>query len=224
VKIRSNHRLPVLRGNRGKKIMNNKIQNLLEQAAQQARSSETGESSVTFASRALSEVSEAEDLFYRLRQKLFQVEKWNAESFLTSFALFDKNGTARAGEFAVVGDFIRLSMTGSGKDDWVEIIEIHDALDEAVVTVKPSHDPIENQPNKNTTSHFFTDDSTNNFCLVKNRETLSFYVIGLNEKTNTDETKNLIETVRNVTIANIGCYFGIQKGEWKSFCSNFLNK
>jgi hypothetical protein len=203
--------------------MNNKIQNLLEQAAQQARSSESGESSVTFSSRALSDISEAEDLFYRLRQKLFQIEKWNAESFLTSFALFDKNGTARAGESAAVGDFIRLSLTGSGKDDWVEIIEIQDQPDEAIVTVKPAHNPTENQPDKNTTSHFFTDDSTNNFCLVKNRETLSFYVIGLNEKTNTDATGNFIETARNVAVANIGSYFGIQKSEWKIFCNNFLN-
>jgi hypothetical protein len=202
--------------------MNNKIQHLLEQAARQAKSSETAESSVTSASRALSEISEAENLFRRLRQKLFQVEKWNAESFLTSFALFDKNGVARAGESAAVGDFIRLSLTGSGKNDWVEIIEIHDAPDEAVVTVKPSYDPTGNQPNEAATSHFFTDDSTNNFCLGKNRETVSFYVIGLDEKTNTEKTENFIETVRNVAVANVGSYFGIQKSEWKIFCNNFL--
>ncbi len=208
--------------------MNNKIQNLLEQAAHQARSAATEESSVTFSTRALSDISEAENLFSRLRQKLFQIEKWNAESVLTSFALFDKNGNARAGAesaaaAAAVGDFVRLSLTGSGKDDWVEITEIHDAPDEAVVTVKPSYNPTENQPDKNTTSHFFTGDSTNNFCLVKNRETVSFYVIGLSEKTNTDKTENFIETARNVAVANLGSYLGIQTSEWKIFCENFLD-
>lgn len=203
--------------------MNDKIQNLLAQAKRQARSSESGESSIASSSRALSDVSDAENLFHRLRQKLFQIEEWNAESVLTSFALFDRNGTARDSESsAVVGDFIRLSLTGSGKNDWVEIVEIHDSTDEAVVTVKPSYDPTENQPDKDATSHFFTDDSTNNFCLGKNRETVSFYVIGLCEKTNTSKTENFIETVRNVAVANIGSYLGIQKGEWQNFCKNFL--
>jgi hypothetical protein len=104
----------------------------------------------------------------------------------------------------------------------VKIIEIIHEQDEAIVSVKPSYNPTENQPDKNATSHFFTDDAINNFCLGKNRETVSFYVIGLNEKTNTNETENFIETVRNVAVANVGSYLGIQKSEWKIFCENFL--
>ncbi len=204
------------------KTMNNKIQNLLEQAERQARISETGESSITFASRAFSDADEAENSFNHLKQKLFHIRSWNAESFLTSFELFDKDGKPSRRESAVVGDFIRLSLAGSGKDDWVKIIEITEEPDEAVISVKPSYNPTENQPDKNATSHFFTNDSTNNFCLGKNRETLIFHVIGLDEKTNTNETENFIETVRNVAVSNIGCYSGIQKSEWKIFCKNFL--
>src|SRR6476469_1566783 len=44
------------------------------------------------------------------------------------------------------------------------------------------------EPDKNVTSHFFTSDATNNFCLEKRDAVVSFYVIGLSEKTNTDET------------------------------------
>lgn len=206
------------------KIMNNKIQNLLAQAERQAQSSETGESSVTFATRAFSDETGAESSFNHLKQKLFHIRSWNSESFLTSFELFDQNGKPNQRETAAVGDFIRLSLTGSGKDDWVKIIEITEETDEAIVRVKPSHDPTGNQPDKNATSHFFTDDSTNNFCLGRNRETVSFYVIGLNEKTNTNKTESFVETVRNVAVANIGSYLGIQKGEWKIFCENFLKE
>ncbi len=202
--------------------MNDKIQNLLAQAEAQARTSETGESSITFASRAFSDATEAEDSFKHLKQKLFHIRSWNAESFMTSFELFDKDGKPNQRETAAVGDFMRLSLAGSGKDDWVKIIEITEKPDEAIVSVKPSYNPTENQPVKNATSHFFTDDSTNNFCLGKNRETVIFYVIGLNEKTNTSETENFIEIVRNVAVSNIGCYLGIQKSEWKIFCDNFL--
>jgi hypothetical protein len=51
---------------------------------------------------------------------------------------------------------------------------------------------------------------------------VSFYVIGLSEKTNTDETESLVGKARNVAVANIGSYFGIQTGEWKTFCKNLL--
>lgn len=202
--------------------MNDKIRRLLKQAEQQKKDSETGESSVTFANRSFSGEAEAEKTFNRLKQKLFRIDAWNAESFLTSFELFDKNGNPSQKESAVVGDFIRLSLAGSGKDDWVKIVEITEEPDETIVSVKPSYNPSENQPEKNATSHFFTGDSTNNFCLGKNRETVSFYVIGLDEKTNTNETENFIETVRNLAVANIGSYLGIQKSEWKTFCENFL--
>jgi hypothetical protein len=90
------------------------------------------------------------------------------------------------------------------------------------VTIKPSHDPTDKDSDKDATSHFFTSDATNNFCLEKRDAVVSFYVIGLSEKTNTDETENLVERARNVAVANIGSYFGIQKGEWKTFCRKFL--
>lgn len=202
--------------------MSNKIQRLLEQAERQKQSAETGESSIASASRAFPETSGAEKFFKNLREKLFRVREWNAESTLTSFELFDRSGNVANGENAVAGDFIRLSMVGAGKNDWVEIVEILDEADEAVVTVKPSPNPTEDAPDKAATSHFFTSDSTNNFCLGKTGEIVSFYVIGLSEKTNTDETENFIEKARNVAVSNVGSYLGIQKGEWQTFCENFL--
>jgi len=201
--------------------MNSKIQNLLEQAVAQAESSTAEVSSVTNATRNCSSETEAKNVFQRLIQKLFNIEQWNAESNLSSFALFDENGFAKMEKIPAVGDFIRISLPGSGKDDWVKIVEIHDAADEIVLTVQPSLNPTDKEDNS-TTSHFFTNDSTNNFCLQKKGIELNFYVIGLGEKSNIKDTSGIVETVRNFATANIGHFLGIQKAQWQNFCDNFV--
>ncbi|MEJ7700568.1 MAG: hypothetical protein WKF71_13095 [Pyrinomonadaceae bacterium] len=202
--------------------MSNKMQNLLKQAEQQAKSSDPEESSVTCSNRTFSNDSEAEDFFAKLKEKLLCIKEWNAESVLTSYELFDASGTVCQRKTAAIGDFIRLSLHGSGKYDWVKIIAVDDAPDEIVLSVKPSFNPTEKQPKNDVTSHFFTSEATNNFCVRRKENIINFCVIGLNEQTNTEETKNFVETARNFATANIGSYFGIQKAEWKIFCENFL--
>jgi hypothetical protein len=199
--------------------MNRRISRLLEEAERQKRS---GESTVTSESRSFPNSADADGFFEDLRPELFRVSEWNGKTTLTSFESFDEKGNLADRVTALVGDFIRLTMTGSGKYDWVRVIEIVDKAGEAIVTIKPSHDPTDKDPDKDATSHFFNSDATNNFCLEKRDAVVSFYVIGLSEKTNTDETESLVERARNVAVANIGSYFGIQKGEWKTFCRKFL--
>ena len=201
--------------------MYSKIQDLLEQAAAQAKSSTAEVSSVSNATRNCLTETEAENVFQRLTQKLFHIEQWNAESNLSSFALFDENGCAKTEKIVAVRDFVRITLPGSGKDDWVKIVEIHDAADEIVLTIQPSHNPTDEE-NEPTTSHFFTADSTNNFCLQKNGLKLNFYVIGLCEKSNTEDTSGIVETARNFATANIGHFLGIQKAQWQHFCDNFV--
>ncbi len=201
--------------------MNNKIQNLLEQAAAQAESPSAEVSSVTNATRNCSTEIEIENVFQQLKQKLFHIEQWNAESNLSSFALFDENGSAQTEKIAAVGDFVRITLPSPGKDDWVKIVEIYETADEIVLTIQPSHNPTDEE-NQSTTSHFFTADSTNNFCLQKQGSKINFYVIGLSEKSNTEDTSGIIETVRNFATANIGHFLGVQKAQWQNFCDNFV--
>ena len=202
--------------------MNKRIQRLLEEAEAQKHSLGAGESSITSASRSFPKTHDADEFFNELRPEFFRVREWNQRATLTSFELFGEKGDISERQNAVVGDFIRLSMAGTGKYDWVKIIEIIDEPGEAILTIKPSYDPTENRPDKNTISHFFTSEATNSFCLERSNAIVSFYVIGLSEKTNTDETENFVEKVRNVAVSKVGPYFGIQKGEWKTFCANFL--
>jgi hypothetical protein len=201
--------------------MKKTIPRLLEEAERQKHSSSNGDSSVTSESRSFPNRGEAERFFEQLRQELFRVSEWNGKTTLTTFELFDEKGKPSYRP-AKVGDFIRVRMAGSGKHDWVRVIDTVDETGQGIVTIKPSHDPTAKEPDTRATSHFFTSEATNNLCLEKKDAVVSFYVIGLSEKTNTDETESLFEKSRNVAVANIGSYFGIQKGEWKTFCANFL--
>jgi hypothetical protein len=198
--------------------MSGKIQNLLQQA-----SKEPNTSSVSFAKRNFTDEKQAAAFFPEVKVKLLNLENWNKNAGLSSFELFDENGTVKADKTIHKGDFNRISLKGSGKYDWVKIIDIYQGENEFVITVKPTYDPTGDNPDKTKVSHFFTREATNNFCLQKDDKSLALYVIGLGEKQNVSETENVIETTRNIAVANLGSYLGIQKGEWTTFCENFLS-
>ena len=179
------------------------------------------ESSVSSAEKTFSDETEAARFFSMLRTKILRIDEWNKHAMLSEFWLFDENGKERQNGILEVGAFIRISLKGSGKYDWVKIINIDETANEFIITVKPTFDPTADELDKTVISHFFTDEATNNFCLLKDGKKISFYVIGLNEKQNTSETKNALETVRNVAV-NAAAYVGIQEGEWEKFCHSFL--
>jgi hypothetical protein len=198
--------------------MSGKIQNLLKEA----ETSEDGKSSVTSAERAFESAEETLEAFDSFKKKLYDINRWEADSGVSAFQLFDENGKGLETKQAQEGNFVRISLPGSGKYDWVKIVDIHDTSDEIVITVQPARDPTEKEADKAATSHFFTSDSRNNFCLQKQDKALAIYVIGLHEKPNISESGGVIETVRNVAAASFG-WLGFQKIEWKTFCENFIS-
>lgn len=198
--------------------MSEKIQSLLKTA----ESSDDGKSSVTCARRDFESIEETVKVFAALRQKLYDINRWETESGVTAFQLFDESGEPLETSKAQKENFVRITLPGSGKDDWVKIVDIHDAADEVVITVQPAYDPTEKETDRDTTSHFFTSDSRNNFCLQKEEKAAAIYVIGLHEKPNVSETGSVLEKARNVAAAAFG-WLGFQKIEWKTFCENFLD-
>jgi hypothetical protein len=202
--------------------MSSKIEKLLHTAKAQAESASSEQSSTASAERRFADAEEAAAAFVRLREKLLHVRRWNEHSGVNNYALFDENGTDLGDSAAEINNFICISLPGTGKNDWVKIIDFYQFADEAILTVQPSYNPTETQPDKSVTSHFFTAEATNNFCLERIDETVNFYVIGLNEKSNTADTKNLLESARNLAAANIGSLTGFQLAEWKTFCERFL--
>lgn len=192
-----------------------KTDSLLEQAR-----SDENHSSVSSAEKTFADEAASAKVFSTLKAKLFDVREWNAHAMLSSFALFGENGHASQTEKITEGAFLRISLTGTLKYDWVRVTGIYEAADEFIITVKPTYDPTSDD--KTVVSHFFTDESTNNFCLARRAATVELWVIGLNEKFNSDETSGALETARNAAV-NLGSYLGIQRGEWEKFCHHFLD-
>ena len=196
--------------------MKYKVDDLLERAERDPE-----HSSVASAEKAFADESEAAGAFSLLKSKLENVEQWNAHGMLSAFELFDENGSELQTEKFAVGQFLRISLTGALKYDWVRVVDIDDSKDEFIIRVKPTFDPTGEAPDKSVISHFFTDESINNFCLVRKAETVTMRVVGLNEKFNSRETGGALETVRNAAV-NLGSYLGVQRGEWEKFCHHFM--
>lgn len=198
---------------------NHQMQFKTEELQKQAESSRN-DSSINGAKREFDNQQAAAEFFAHLKSKIFDLEAWNSEGALSKYAMFDESGREITNKPLAENDFIRLSLKGSGKYDWVRVMRIHQTPSEIVISVKPTFDPTSDD--QDSISHFFTSEATNNFCLLKNDKTVMFYVIGLDEKTNTDETGSLLEKARNFAAANVGSYFGVQSAEWTKFCRSFL--
>lgn len=202
--------------------MSGKIHDLLSQANAQKLSESREQSSLAHAERKFASTSEAETAFRDLKEKLLYIKAWNTNARFMRFSHFNQSGIEQKEVKAQISDFLCVHLTASGKNDWVEIVSINDDENEFVLTVCPSHNPTNSDSDETATSHFFTSDSNNNFCLARRDSSVSIYVIGLNEKSNIDEAETTLEAVRNAALANFGYYSGIQQSEWQSFCENFL--
>lgn len=196
--------------------MKYKTEELLEQARLDENHSSLSSAEKTFADEA-----EAARVFGVLKAKLSDIDEWNAHSMLSSFEIFDERGQKLETKKPAVGEFLQISLKGTMKYDWVRVTDIYETAEEFIVTVSPTFDPTDESTDKSVTSHFFTGESTNNFCLLRRGDRVGLYVIGLNEKMNTQETDGTLETVRNAAV-NLGSYLGLQRGEWEKFCHHLM--
>lgn len=199
-------------------MKNGKVSELLAKAK-----ADKNHSSITTAEKTLLSEDEARRVFERVKTGLLSLAQWNENAGISSYELFNEAGEKLKKDEFAVGDFERIWLKGSGKFDWVKVLDFFEAENEFVLTVKPAFDPTGENAEKRFTSHFFTDDATNNFCVVIDFKTVKFLVIGLDEKMNTTETENALETTRNLAV-KLSTYLGIQNGEWKRFAENFVEK
>jgi hypothetical protein len=183
----------------------------------------TDEFSITCGERRFSDELAARSYLEDLKSRLVDLSQWNACSGLSSYELFDGDGSPVHDKRIKPGYFLQITLHGSGKSDWVRIEEVFESPDELIITVKPIYDPTGDPPQTGTISHFFSSEATNNFCVFREDDKVSLYVIGLNERLNSSHTSGVLETARNTAVANLGYYLGIQKSEWKKFCKSFLN-
>jgi hypothetical protein len=192
----------------------------IESLLERANTSPDNDTSVVVAERAFMNAEDCAAFFEKVKASLFRIEEWNKNS-TSDYELFDETGRVVDSGLITVGTSVRIKVHGTGKHDWVRVVEILDGAGEVVLKVKPGIDPT-NRSGDGSISHFFGPAAENNFCIARRDGAISFSVIGLNQVQNTEFSDGVVESARNAAVANIGYYTGLQGAVWKQFSSNFL--
>ena len=93
--------------------------------------------SVNYGEREFENERDAAVFLNDLKKRLVDIKKWNQHGGLSSYELFDQNGVP-VGRPIAAGLFIRITLAGSGKPDWVRVENDFESPDEIVITVKPT--------------------------------------------------------------------------------------
>jgi hypothetical protein len=195
---------------------------ITEQLIKAANSSAENDTSINAAKRSFESDAAAKRFFETASLNLRRIDIWNKCGSASEYAIFNAAGSDVGKDPIEKGVFIRIYLQSTGKCDWVRVVSVQEDEDEIVITVRPSYDPTRQPPDTSVVSHFFSHEATNNFCLVRDGTSVSFYVIGIGEKQNIRDAGGVVEAARNVAAANLGYYLGIQNAEWKTFCDTFL--
>jgi hypothetical protein len=174
--------------------------------------------------------SEAKKLFALASHRLLDVNSWDkiCGPMSAVFKLTDKNGVEING-LAKPGDHFQIDVPGPGPVagdgfDWVEIEAMDDqrnptGKEESVtLRVRPSPSPKNKNPD---TAHFFSEDATSSFRVVRNGSVVRAEVHGRNETPNT-ETTSTIDKLRNAVVGT-GAKAGMSTPQWKSLVKGLLN-
>jgi hypothetical protein len=154
-----------------------------------------------------------------------KINEWNVKAGKnpTEFHIYNKDKSQSVQENDVVKIKIPAPENKLGNGfDWVivrkiQMIEKTD-LKVSLLQMKPHSCP-ENSNGK--TAHFYKDDASSTFILVKKDKTIQFSIHGRNEIPNTRKI-GFLNSCRNFFVAN-GGIFGGSKVQWQDFAEEFIN-
>ena len=165
----------------------------------------------------------AKQKYKKIKNKLLDINNWHiiAEGLSGIFILTDDQGKDKKG-LPKVDDFIKIKIpipgpiSGEGFD-WVKIENIQESFDSnedneyLFFTLRPGTNP---HDESEVTAHFYTNESTNSFSLVREKEKITVSINGRNEVPNKSQSEG-IDKIRNQGIA-IGAIFGMADPQWKN--------
>ncbi|HWA35584.1 MAG TPA: hypothetical protein VG737_15690, partial [Cyclobacteriaceae bacterium] len=173
---------------------------------------------------------EAAEKFQSTANRLLNVNEWHhfAGKLSADFRLTDKKGHS-VNRLASLGDYFRINIPGPGPEtgqgyDWVKIESIDDHRDptgeseEVSFRVRPASSPLDGEKD---TAHFFSDQATSTFSVVRKKRTIKASVHGRNESPNV-KTRSATDKVRNALIAT-GAITGLAKIQWKKLIKGILD-
>lgn len=154
--------------------------------------------------------------FARSRERLFNVNGWTNIPGVANakFELFTAEGELLERNNVQIGDFIKIDLPGPLPFYWVKVVELSDQPDNAQFTVKPTHDPTEND-DKSATDHFFQERARSIFRVERKGNEITAMEIGINESANNNEGEAGGKGLTN-TLVSAGGWAAIQKYQWKN--------
>jgi len=191
--------------------------------------SHTGASSNNEHSIVESDLESAKQLFQLARIRLLNVNGWHQLSGVASavFQLTDETGK-QVDRPAKLGDHFKIDIPGPGSitgegDDWVQIEAIEekstDNSEVIAIRVRPTSNP---QNSKADVAHFFSDEASSTFSVMRNGTTVTAAVYGRNEKPNLN-ADSLLDKLRNAVVG-ASAIAGMNKPQWKSLVIGLLSE
>lgn len=187
-----------------------------------------GRSHTTYSVRK-PDVQSAGKLFEKARADLLNINQWHIVAGTnTVFQLVSTTGEELQRPVNK-GDFVRISLpvipgpaAGQGYE-WVQVEQVEEQrkgqLAYTIIKVRPCSPPFIPAPE---VAHFFTNDATSSFCVLRKGRTVTAAVYGRNEVPNV-KTPRFMDKLRNFFVA-IGAMLGFNKPQWKSLVRGLLRK
>ena len=192
---------------------------------------EKGAKSDTSHSVKLKTPKEAQAFFKVVKNRLLDVSNWYKLCGLGSatFALTDHMGN-KVRRLAKQGDHLRIdipapsSKTGDGYD-WVRVETIEnknnpaDDYEELSMRARPAKNP---KDNAGETAHFFQDDASSTFMIIREKNIVKAEIHGRNELPNVQQETKL-DTLRNAVMA-LAAMLGFSKFQWKKLVKGLVSQ
>lgn len=177
----------------------------------------------------LKNIDEAKAFYNVAKSRLLQVNNWHNVAGIISakFQLIDASGN-EADRHAAKNDFLKVDIPGPGSTegggyDWVlvEMLnEVSDGENESIgFRVRPCNNPF---GNKNETAHFYSEEATSNFIVIREGVNIIAWVVDHNLKPN-DNAESLVDKLRD-TAVGIGAISLFSKIQWQGLVDGIVKQ
>jgi hypothetical protein len=176
-------------------------------------------------------IEEAIQLFDVSRQRLLNVNEWHriCGALSANFHLTDSTGN-EVNRLVQVNDHFKIDIPGPGSKagkgyDWVKVEEVTELGDakadtqSVLIRVRPTDNPTSKD---NSVAHFFSNDATSNFMVVREGANVKAVVRGRNEVPNTKAEK-VVDKARNAVVGT-GAIAGFSSPQWSRLVHAVLGK
>ncbi|RNI21932.1 hypothetical protein [Rufibacter latericius] len=154
--------------------------------------------------------------FVRTKQKLFDVNRWSLLPGINStFQLYDAHGNKSEASKVQVGDFMQIILPATLIENWVTVVEVVEEEDAAQFVVRPCPKPeVQKAPTDGEeVKHFFTEEATSTFRVLREGNKIQGMEIGRDEKPNNQGDQAGGRGVLNTLISE-GGWAGFQALQW----------